>query len=218
MCRCPAVFKPWQWVGFGPDQFSAEPILQYAIYFFAGLRCRSLWLRSRPARAGWRAGAAVGALWAAAAPAAFLLWIIPTALIVQATGPPCRGCRSSPTSASCWLPPPSALPCWRYSCASPAVHQPILHGLSENAYGIYFIHYLFVIWLQYLLLGAALPAVAKGCHRIHGHAGAELGCDRCVLQPSSRRPPAARKRRVSASAPAPANGRYSKAEASDQNA
>jgi surface polysaccharide O-acyltransferase-like enzyme len=35
-------------------------------------------------------------------------------------------------------------------------------SLSENAYGMYLIHYAFVSWLQYALLKAALPAVAKG--------------------------------------------------------
>jgi hypothetical protein len=31
-----------------------------------------------------------------------------------------------------------------------------------NAYGIYLVHYVFVVWLQYLLLGTALLAIAKG--------------------------------------------------------
>jgi peptidoglycan/LPS O-acetylase OafA/YrhL len=35
-------------------------------------------------------------------------------------------------------------------------------SLSQNAYAIYLVHYAFVIWLQYLLLGLALVAVAKG--------------------------------------------------------
>ena len=37
----------------------------------------------------------------------------------------------------------------------------VFHNLSKNAYGIYLVHYVFVIWLQYLLLGIALFAVAK---------------------------------------------------------
>ena len=35
-------------------------------------------------------------------------------------------------------------------------------SLSRNAYGIYLLHYPFVIWLQYVLLGLAILAVAKG--------------------------------------------------------
>ena len=34
--------------------------------------------------------------------------------------------------------------------------------LKNNAYGMYLVHYLFVVWLQFALLAAALPAVFKG--------------------------------------------------------
>ena len=43
-----------------------------------------------------------------------------------------------------------------------AARWPILDNISENAYGIYFFHYPFVVWLQYPLLGAFLPGLAKG--------------------------------------------------------
>ena len=35
-------------------------------------------------------------------------------------------------------------------------------SLTANAYGIYLVHYAFVSWLQYSLLKATLPAIAKG--------------------------------------------------------
>ena len=35
-------------------------------------------------------------------------------------------------------------------------------SLTDNAYGVYLIHYAFVSWLQYALLRAALPGLAKG--------------------------------------------------------
>jgi hypothetical protein len=35
-------------------------------------------------------------------------------------------------------------------------------SLSANAYGIYLLHYAPVVWLQFALLDAALPAIAKG--------------------------------------------------------
>ena len=38
----------------------------------------------------------------------------------------------------------------------------MIDSLSDHAYGIYFVHYVFVIWLQSLLLGAPLFAIAKG--------------------------------------------------------
>jgi surface polysaccharide O-acyltransferase-like enzyme len=38
----------------------------------------------------------------------------------------------------------------------------IFDSLSENSYGIYVVHYVFVTWLQYLLLGSALAPSVKG--------------------------------------------------------
>jgi surface polysaccharide O-acyltransferase-like enzyme len=37
----------------------------------------------------------------------------------------------------------------------------IWESLAANAYGIYLIHWVFVLWLQYLLISVALPAVPK---------------------------------------------------------
>ena len=42
-------------------------------------------------------------------------------------------------------------------------HSRILASLRDNAYAIYVIHYAIVSWLQYALLDAALPGVAKAC-------------------------------------------------------
>ena len=40
-------------------------------------------------------------------------------------------------------------------------HSRRLDSLSANAYGLYLVHYNFVVWLQYALLGTALFAVVK---------------------------------------------------------
>jgi surface polysaccharide O-acyltransferase-like enzyme len=39
---------------------------------------------------------------------------------------------------------------------------PSLTSLNESAYGMYLVHYLFVVWLQFALLDLELPAVIKG--------------------------------------------------------
>jgi peptidoglycan/LPS O-acetylase OafA/YrhL len=39
--------------------------------------------------------------------------------------------------------------------------RPVFESLADNSYGIYLVHYVFVIWLQYMLLHAPLFAVAK---------------------------------------------------------
>jgi surface polysaccharide O-acyltransferase-like enzyme len=35
-------------------------------------------------------------------------------------------------------------------------------SLRDNAYGIYLVHYAFVAWVQYALLPASMPGLAKG--------------------------------------------------------
>jgi surface polysaccharide O-acyltransferase-like enzyme len=40
-------------------------------------------------------------------------------------------------------------------------HSRLLDSLSANAHGLYLVHYNFVVWLQYALLGTALFAVIK---------------------------------------------------------
>jgi peptidoglycan/LPS O-acetylase OafA/YrhL len=37
----------------------------------------------------------------------------------------------------------------------------LLDSLGSNSYAIYLVHYVFVSWLQYALLPATLPAIAK---------------------------------------------------------
>lgn len=38
----------------------------------------------------------------------------------------------------------------------------IMDSLCQNAYGIYLVHYLFVIWLQYFLLPAPFRRIRQG--------------------------------------------------------
>jgi len=101
------------------------------------------------------------AAWLAAAVAAFLLWITPTALIIglQDAGPLGLQIIANIGFVLC--------------CASSSFfllalflhfaknRSRMLDSLSRNAYGMFLIHYVFVVWLQYALLNAPLFAVAK---------------------------------------------------------
>ncbi|MDY6958363.1 MAG: acyltransferase, partial [Halobacteriota archaeon] len=40
-------------------------------------------------------------------------------------------------------------------------HVALLESLSNNSYGIYIFHYLFVTWLQFLLLEVNIHAIQK---------------------------------------------------------
>jgi glucans biosynthesis protein C len=153
-----AVYTPWDWVQFGPFSFQRSFALHYAVFFFAGLGVgvvgleKGLLSSTGMLTKRW-------ARWAGAAVGCFLLWIIPTALIFQGVAFP--GLKTLAdfalvlsTAASCFALAAIFL---RFGAKPWSVYD----SLSANAYGIYLIHYVFVTWLQYLLLGIALFAVAK---------------------------------------------------------
>jgi glucans biosynthesis protein C len=152
-----AVFQPWQWVRFGPFGFQPSFVLPYAVYFFAGLGAggfaRGLFAADGRLARQWL-------VWLAAAPAAFLVWIIPTAQVVSRQG---SGLLALQVVADIGFAASSATSCFALVALFLrfAVRWPMLSNLSENAYGISLIHYVFVIWLQYALLGTALFAVIK---------------------------------------------------------
>jgi glucans biosynthesis protein C len=156
-----AIYSPWKWVEFGPFEVQATFAPQYILYFIFGVAVGAY---------GYDRGllAADGALvrhwaiWVAGSFAAFLLWIIPAALIVK--GPsasiPGLGVTSDLglvifAGAACFGMTAVFL---RFATA----RSPLLDNISENAYGIYSFHYLFVLWLQFFLLGVAFPAIGKG--------------------------------------------------------
>ena len=62
-----------------------------------------------------------------------------------------------------------------------------LDNLSDNAYGMFLIHYVFVVWLQYALLDAALLRHRQGGDRVRRNGACELGCDDRHAPHSARR-------------------------------
>lgn len=153
------VFTPWQWAHFGPVGFQLSRPLHYTVYFLAGLAVGTFGLeRGLLACDGMLARR--WAAWLAAALLGFALWMAPTALMVQNEDAPL-------------LVQVAAGLGFALACASGCLfatalfvrfahhRSPIVDSLSESAYGMYLVHYLFVVWLQYVLLGAALLAVVK---------------------------------------------------------
>ena len=94
-----SVFKPWDWVQFGPFAFPASFSLLYVAYFFAGLSVGAYGLERGLVGSGgmlarrWR-------LWTAAAFGGLLAWIIPTALVI---GKPAGTVSSSRAPRESWL-------------------------------------------------------------------------------------------------------------------
>lgn len=156
-----SVYHPWQWVQFGPFAMQPSFTLHYVIYFFAGVGIGAYGID----RGLLGSGAMLAMrwpLWVAGAFGAFLLWIIPTALSVNGWDSVVPGLEAL---ADLGL----VLSCAGISFGLAAVFIRFstwrwwgFASLSNHAYGIYLVHYVFVIWLQYLLLGVALFAIAKG--------------------------------------------------------
>src|SRR5436853_1229834 len=156
-----SIYTPWQWVEFGPFGFQPGPAPQYILFFIAGLGVGAYGLeRGLLAWDGMLARR--WGVWLAGILAAFVLWIIPTALVVKGYGAALPGLQIVADLGAVLF---AASACFGLSAVFlrfAAVRLPILDGVSENAYGIYLFHYVFVIWTQYLLLGVDLPAIAKG--------------------------------------------------------
>jgi hypothetical protein len=155
-----ATFRPWDWIQFGPFSLQPSFALHYVIYFFAGLGVGAYGIeRGLLGSVGMLARR--WPIWVAGAFGGFMLWIIPTTLIVQGWDTAAAGLE---IIADLGL----VLSCAGISFGLAAVFVRFatqrrrgFDSLSDNAYGIYLVHYVFVIWLQYMLLGFALFAIAK---------------------------------------------------------
>ena len=151
-------FTPWAWSksGFFSFQF-CRPLL-YAVYFFAGVGIGA---------AGIERGllAAEGLLarhWVAALTTALLtlfLWMGLTALTMNAGAPlSLRFAADLSFVAACAAGCVFVIAvCLRFATGQ----WRLIGYLSANAYGLYLVHYMFVVWLQYALLALPLFAVAK---------------------------------------------------------
>ena len=167
-------FTPSAWVAFGPFAFQLSRPLHYAVYFFAGVglgACgieRGLFAPNGALVRRW-------AVWPVAALGLLLCWMGLTALTMA--GPPSLGLQILDDLSF-------VLACFGNCFAALALvlrfagkRLRMLEGLKRDAYGMYLVHYVFVVWLQYALLGVAMAAIAQGLDRLRRHAAAELGHD-----------------------------------------
>jgi hypothetical protein len=153
-------FTPWTWFHVGPFAFQLCRPLLYAVYFVAGLGIGAYGLeRGLLAPTGWLARHWMPA--GGAAMATFVLWLGFAGLAMSSDGPPSVPVRLLEAS--------SLVLCCAAGCmfmlglfvrfANRRVR--VFDALNDKAYGIYLVHYLFSVWLQFLLLGLAVIAVIK---------------------------------------------------------
>jgi glucans biosynthesis protein C len=158
-----AIFKPWDWSQIGPFAFQPSRLLHYVVYFFAGLgigaRGIDHWLLRSNGMLSRR-----WAYWSILAIVTFVSWMLVTAVTMD-TAP--LGIGPLPhleVVANLLFVLSGASACFAFAALFlrfAGKSWAIAKNLSVNAYGIYLVHYLFVVWLQYLLIGIALSAVAK---------------------------------------------------------
>ena len=155
--------SPYAWTGIGPFDFQVSRVLLYAGYFLLGI------VIGAP-------GLANGLF---ADKAAFVkkwpLWMISCIVIYTALK-----CSEAPLLQMIHRQQLSGLqanfiyrPVWVLSCTMSCIaflttFKSLLNktnawwkSLSANAYGIYLVHYIFIVWCQYYLLEIPLPAIAK---------------------------------------------------------
>jgi glucans biosynthesis protein C len=154
------IFKPWDWVMIGPFAFQPSFVVPYAIFYLAGVSVsahgfeRGLLETEGALARRWL-------IWLFGGLAAFLLWIIPTALVVKGAGALIPGLQIIADLGSVIASATISFAVIALFLNFAAAPSQMLGRISVNAYPIYLIHYLFTIWLQYLLLGVGLFAVMK---------------------------------------------------------
>jgi len=145
------VFGPSTWMGFGPFQMQISRVFVYLLYFGAGVALGARGLARSAARSDgplarmWWAWALAGV--AAYAGLTWLFTAYPTSPLVRYV-----------FLAEMALVVQALVAIFVRFARRPAR---ILDNVSANSYGIYLIHYLVVIWLQYAVLRTSLPVSAK---------------------------------------------------------
>jgi glucans biosynthesis protein C len=160
------VFTPWTWVEHGPFGFQLSRPLLYAVFYLAGLGVGAHGLeRGLLAADGMLARRWL--VWFAVALISFLFWMGLTALTLNAARAPIALQVAADVSYAA-----AAAGCCFFALAGSlrfgARPVRILSNWAENAFGMYVLHYPFVVWLQYALLGVAFFALAKATIVIAG--------------------------------------------------
>ena len=153
------IYNPWDWKNIGPFSFQYCRPLLYSVFFFAGFAVgshgldRGLLACDGPLARAW-------GRWLAASIAAFVVWALPTSQMMDGETAPVAvqfasglGFVLACASGSLVL----LAICLRFAWE----RSRVLNSLSANAYGMYLLHYVFVVWLQYMLLPSALVAGGK---------------------------------------------------------
>ena len=154
------VYSPWSWSSFGPFSLQLGRPAHYLTYFVAGLAVGQVGLncglltRDGLLAQNWL-------MWLGSAVVSFGAWAGLTSLTMPDWA---KAHLTAQIAATVAYPVACAAGCLfllaiclRFS----RNHIKIFDSLSANAYGMYLVHYVFVVWLQYALLGGNFFPIAK---------------------------------------------------------
>jgi peptidoglycan/LPS O-acetylase OafA/YrhL len=153
------IFGPFQWSSFGPFFFQTSRVLHYLVYFFAGVCAGALGTHVELFNPAGR----LARHWPIWGGLSFVAFAAEATATVTAKS----------LAAAVFFP---------ISCAASSlfliavfvrfsVKSRVIDSLSDNAYGIYLLHYIFVIWLQWALLLLDWSTVLKGFVAFAGAVG-----------------------------------------------
>jgi fucose 4-O-acetylase-like acetyltransferase len=156
------IFGPSAWTSIGPFQFQTARLFHYAVYFLAGIGVGAYGIqRGLLAPDGKLAGH--WGRWTLWMVVAFLLSVVFFLIAISKNSP------MSANAANLIGGAFYALACASISFSFLALfvrfatrRRWIYDSLSDNEYGMYLIHYMFVSWLQLAMLSSSLPAIEKG--------------------------------------------------------
>ncbi|HKX09573.1 MAG TPA: acyltransferase [Stellaceae bacterium] len=155
-----AIFGPFSWIVVGPFALQTSRLFHYALYFFAGVGIGAYGLGRGPL--------ADDSLLIRHWGRWLLLAVVLNVLFATALYPLLGAVKSSAALrttiygvavvATCAATSFGLLALFRRFLTRPFA---VATSLAASSYGIYLVHDFFVLWPQYLLLGAAWPAVIK---------------------------------------------------------
>jgi peptidoglycan/LPS O-acetylase OafA/YrhL len=153
-------FNPLSWTQFGPFAFQTSRLLHYLVYFLIGVAIGAHGLE----RGILAAGGKLARRWLPWAIGAVLIFLLSSAVFIMIV--------TSARATSPWWQAIADL-VFTITCATTSLamlagfvrwvkkSRRIFDSLSHNAYGIYLVHYAFVSWLQYAMLGSHLSGFTK---------------------------------------------------------
>ncbi|MDY6933033.1 MAG: acyltransferase [Spirochaetota bacterium] len=149
------IYGPLEWIGIGPFNAQASRILLYLVYFLAGTTVGACGFD----RSAFRSDGVLAKrwwVWLTMGLISFIVFIIMLVVVSDIE----RTIFSEIAFVVCCGTTVFGMIGLFLRFVKQRVG--VLDSLSENSYGIYVVHYVFVTWLQYLLLRSALAPSIKG--------------------------------------------------------